>query len=273
MLANTRAYDLAFTDGEVRQVLVPFLEFGAINFGGSANVQCLQIDSHMKFKALRDIEKGEIIVQGGTTGSNVDTLINTGFVNLPVPIPFDQVSLEITIDENDPLFKIKLELLEQSTNKFRYGLFNSFDMNYTWEIFSFLRYAHYDEDQSFLLLVRNQVLEVKRNHFIQSGGKPEEWNPSGQFTGSEMNYCTLRCERNMFKGLAKLCLAQLARYKTTLQHDEELIEKNTVEHNLSFNEKNCIHIRIAEKRILHKWLTLSQQILPMLEDGITMKKV
>ena len=46
-----------------------------------------------------------------------------------------------------------------------------------------------------------------------------------------------------------------------------------MEKNLSFNEKNCIYIRIAEKRILHKWLTLSQQILPMLEEGTTMKKV
>lgn len=29
--ASTRAYDLAFTDGEIYQVLVPYLEFGAIN--------------------------------------------------------------------------------------------------------------------------------------------------------------------------------------------------------------------------------------------------
>jgi len=30
--ASTRAYDLAFTDGEVRQVLVPYLEMAPINF-------------------------------------------------------------------------------------------------------------------------------------------------------------------------------------------------------------------------------------------------
>ena len=29
--ASTRAYDLAFTDGEVRQVLIPYLEYAAIN--------------------------------------------------------------------------------------------------------------------------------------------------------------------------------------------------------------------------------------------------
>jgi hypothetical protein len=72
-------------------VLVPFLEFGAINFGGPANVRCMQVDSHMKFRTTRDILKGEIIVQGGITGSNADTLINTGFINLPVPNPYDNV--------------------------------------------------------------------------------------------------------------------------------------------------------------------------------------
>jgi len=39
-LACTRSYSLAFTDGVARDVLVPFLEFGAINFAGQANVLC-----------------------------------------------------------------------------------------------------------------------------------------------------------------------------------------------------------------------------------------
>jgi hypothetical protein len=38
ILAGTRSYDLVWTDGVVRQVLIPFLEFGAINFGGEPNV-------------------------------------------------------------------------------------------------------------------------------------------------------------------------------------------------------------------------------------------
>lgn len=40
ILALTRSYDLAFTDGNIRQALVPFLEFGAINYG-EANVKCM----------------------------------------------------------------------------------------------------------------------------------------------------------------------------------------------------------------------------------------
>lgn len=40
VLASIRAYDLAFTDGVVRQVIIPFLEFGAINYGYTANAKC-----------------------------------------------------------------------------------------------------------------------------------------------------------------------------------------------------------------------------------------
>jgi hypothetical protein len=44
-------------------------------------------------------------------GSNADSLISTGFVNWPVPNPWDHVLLEIEIKEDDPLFKVKLELI------------------------------------------------------------------------------------------------------------------------------------------------------------------
>ena len=41
VLASQRAYDLSFTDGVVRQVLIPFLEFAAINWGPAPNVKCM----------------------------------------------------------------------------------------------------------------------------------------------------------------------------------------------------------------------------------------
>ncbi len=41
ILTNLRSYQLTFTDGVVREVIVPFLEFGAANFAGNANVSCI----------------------------------------------------------------------------------------------------------------------------------------------------------------------------------------------------------------------------------------
>jgi len=80
----------------------------------------------MKFKATRDIIKGEIIVQKGICQSNADNLIASGFINMPVPNPFDAASIEIELDPQDPLFSLKLELIGQSTNQFRYLLYQDF---------------------------------------------------------------------------------------------------------------------------------------------------
>ena len=54
---------------------------------------------------------------------------------------------------------------------------------------------------------------------LVGGAKEENWKEEGMFTGSEMNACTLRCERLMFKKLGQLCLAHLAKYKTTFEDD------------------------------------------------------
>lgn len=131
--------------------------------------------------------------------------------------------LEVTIEESDPLFKVKLELIESSNNKFRVSLFPTFHIQESWDIISFLRWVYYDEDESWLLFARNECITMKYNVYLQQGGKPEEWNPKGQFTGSEVNYVSLKCERNVFKNLSRLCLAKLATFKTTLQQDIEAV--------------------------------------------------
>jgi len=192
---------------------------------------------------------------------------------LPVPNPFDNVLLEIEIKEEDPLFSLKLELISQSSNKFRYGLFDSFSVKDAWSIISFLRFAHYEGDQGFLLLACKQVTEQKMAHFRQQGGKPEDWNPKGQFTGTEFNHSTLLVERNTFKALAKLCLAQLAKFKETLEDDVALFEKDAKERFMTYKERCCCVVRVADKRVLHMWLHLAQQILPLLEDGLSLNQV
>lgn len=37
-LANLRCFDMPFMDGNMRQVLIPFIEFAAVNFGAASNV-------------------------------------------------------------------------------------------------------------------------------------------------------------------------------------------------------------------------------------------
>jgi len=67
----------------------------------------------MKLVATRDIIKGEIIVQGGLSGSNADTLINTGFVNHgQLPCQYDCTIINITVKEDTPLYTLKMKLLD-----------------------------------------------------------------------------------------------------------------------------------------------------------------
>jgi len=43
-------------------VLIPFLEFAAINYASDVNVKCMQVDSQMKLVAVRDIKREHVIV-------------------------------------------------------------------------------------------------------------------------------------------------------------------------------------------------------------------
>ena len=77
--ASTRAYDLAFTDGQIRQVLIPFIEFSPINYGSEQNVRAMQLDGQLKLRTCKDIKKGDIIVQQQARAGNTDVFLNSGF--------------------------------------------------------------------------------------------------------------------------------------------------------------------------------------------------
>jgi hypothetical protein len=108
--ASTRAYELAFTDGGKRGVMIPFIEFAQVNQGMAANVNLMQIDSAMKVVANKNIKKGEMIVQQRAIASNLDVFINSGF--LPGNNEHNNTAMiTCTIEPEDPLFATKLELI------------------------------------------------------------------------------------------------------------------------------------------------------------------
>lgn len=224
ILANLRAFEMTFTDNTMRPVLVPFIEFAAINFGNEPNVQMVQQDGRTKLKVTKEIKKGGLITLLPNIASNVNVLINTGFT-LPNN-PHECTDIHITFDESASNFALKLELMGSPGNMFNYQLRNDFRHPQSMEIFSFLRYVCFDEDEGYLLLTRNQTLEFKKKMFMQRGGKEDQWNPAGMFNGSEMNFCTKRCERNAMNELTRLCQGHLSRFPTTLEEDTESLQKD-----------------------------------------------
>lgn len=216
----------------------------------------MQVDGKTKLKTLREIKKGELIVLAPCIANNVNILVNTGFTI--ENNPHDVVDINIAVSEGEAHFALKLELLEVPGNKFTFQLRNDFRHPQSMEIFSFLRFIKYDQEEGYLLLTKNQALDYKKNLFLKRGGPEDKWDPKGMFFGTEMNFCTRRCERLAIQELGRLCLSSLARYPTTLQQDLEVLEKDSDENHLATNERNCIRIRAGEKQILNKWLNLSQ---------------
>lgn len=269
-LANLRAFEMTFVDGSMRHVLLPFVEFAAVNFGLETNVQLIQVDGRTRIRTTKEVKKGSMIVMLPNIANNTNLLINTGFTL--EDNPNDCVDINIAISDLEAHFALKLELLETPGNLFNYQLRSDFSHPQSMEIFSFLRYVKFDEDEGYLLLTKNQAIDLKKKIFLQRGGTEDKWNPKGMFQGYEMNYCTRRCERNAIAQLGLLCKATLERFPTTLEQDLETLRKDKQEGNLSTNERNCIRIRVGEKQILAKWMMLTEKILPLLDDKITFQQ-
>lgn len=107
---------------------------------------------------------------------------------------------------------------------------------------------------------------------MKEGRKPEDFKATGLFRGTELSHISLHNETKVWKKLVSCCLTALMRYPTTYAADLELIAKDDKEHNLSVNERNCIHYRAAEKKILHYMISISDKILPIMADGVTVKQ-
>lgn len=143
--ASNRAYDLAFTDGSIRQVLIPFIELSPINYGLAANVKCLQIDSYLKLQACRNIRRGEIIVQQQSNACNSSVFLNSGFL---ADNNYDKnsVLIECQLDPKDKFISSKLDLIRDTEPVQKFLLRENFTVRDSYEFISWLRFLTFDEE-------------------------------------------------------------------------------------------------------------------------------
>ena len=71
-------------------------------------------------------------------------------------------------------------------------------------------------------------------------------------------------EKQVMTRIRQLCQDALKLYPNSLQEDMELLHKNDIEHNLSFNQRNCVLFRSGEKEILHFYIEFSEYITTLL---------
>ena len=172
ILASQRAYDLTYTDGSIRQVLIPYIDVSPINYGKPQNVKCYQKDGFLQLVSSAPIQRGETIVQAQSRACNSSVFIKSGFIaddnekNNTIPI-------DVGLDTSDPNFKVKLELISQPEPYQNFILTKSFTVKSTCEFFSWCRYITYNEDQAFLVLAKTQALQEANTKMKARGATPE----------------------------------------------------------------------------------------------------
>lgn len=225
ILASQRAYDLAYTDGSIRQVLIPYIDVSPINHGSPNNVKCFQRDGYLKLIATSPIERGQIVVQAQSKACNSSVFIKSGFIaenneeNNSVPIIAE-------LDVQDPNFKMKLELINQAEIAQNFVLNQSFIVKSTCEFFSWCRYIVYDEDQAFLVLARTQAIQQANTKMAQQGMTPEEQEKYKDqiFKARDFQPISMKNEKAALKKVISICLGLLCKYPTTMKNDIKELE-------------------------------------------------
>lgn len=76
------------------------------------------------------------------------------------------------------------------------------------------------------------------------------------------NY-TIDLEKNVLMSFLEILEQHLEKYTTTLEEDEEILQNK--KDSLTFNLRNCLIMRISEKRILHFYIEFSEYCLSLIE--------
>jgi len=111
-IVSSRAYDIGYTDGTTRQVLIPYVDMALINSSSDPNVTCLQYDGYLRLQANRNIKCGEIIVQAKSVACNTSVFLNSGFITSNNQNN-NKIEVEAELDQNDPLYSDKKNEIEQ----------------------------------------------------------------------------------------------------------------------------------------------------------------
>ena len=90
---------------------MPYLDYCGMYTSIQKNVQVVQGNSAMNLVATRNIRRGEILNASDMNVSNLEILMKTGSFSY-AKSPMNSVILDIHLKEEDPMFKLKLELVK-----------------------------------------------------------------------------------------------------------------------------------------------------------------
>jgi hypothetical protein len=113
------------------------------------------------------------------------------------------------------------------------------------DFFSYLRFLMYDENIDSLLNIINENYKLMM-----------EDSSAGFYLISPLS---VKNELDVMKKIQEICEKELNKYPHSLEEDEELIRKDkNQETNLTNNFRNCVIMRMSEKKILKYYIQFAR---------------
>lgn len=173
----------------------------------------------------------------------------------------NEYPITLKLDDSCPLFEEKKKLFkkeQEMTKKFRISE-NIVDYSVI-DFFSYLRFILFDGEIEILLKI---ISDNKKIVF-------EEVMPSFYLI-SPIN---MQQEIKVLQKIRDIMKEYLNLYKSKLQEDLEIINSiNNERQLLTNNQRNCIIMRISEKKVLHFYLNFAEYCLELFEMTVNVIKI
>ncbi|CAD8078258.1 unnamed protein product [Paramecium sonneborni] len=180
-----------------------------------------------------NIEKGQMIFDSYGSKCNSRFLLNYGFV--VEDNNANEVNVYVEPDGSIPFIQLKEAFIKETlTLPKSFRLVIDPDDVMILDFMSFIR----------LIVIKDE------NELINLLGK------SSYFKPTKISFVGIQNELAMWNHIENICIHALNQYPTTLEQDNEILKICE----LTTNQKNCLILRMGEKKILNFYLQFSQQM-------------
>jgi len=249
-LVNSRIFGTKI-DGKDIDSIVPFADM--FNFKYQTDMTNWAYNEETKeFQVLakQKISKGEEIFVYYGDKPNANFLQFYGF--LLEGNELDQVIFEIELNKSDPLYSLKKGLLDVVKAKnFKLKLTTSAENESFGKTISFMRYLAYNGPAEILKQIKEKC---DKNQEIN--------NDTVCFKAKKIPPLSIDNEILALQILKNECYTRLNKYPQPIEYDEEALKKSKI---LTFNQKNCLLLRLSEKKILKYYIEISDQAIDALK--------
>jgi len=234
LVVITRIFGLVInglkTDG-----LVPYADM--LNHKRPRQTKWTYEDSHNGFiiTTIRSVQRGDQVFDSYGRKCNSRFFVNYGF-SLEENEDNEAVMF-MGLKSNDPFYSIKANILLNNPHQREFQVPANYTEQKTKEMFSFLRFCNARD---------NELMQITTSQGI----KIEEINP-----------ISIINEVHCLSHIRDAALTALSMFQTTVDQDNKLLASGQI---TDSNIRNCVVVRRGEKEVLHWYVNLADNAIPLL---------